>query len=970
MSIAETGVRLVAENAAGFDSAISRANAQIKSLGDAAAGAQGAVGGFSVSTGAMAVAIGSLAAGAIQTLASGILSIGSAGVQAASELQNLTVSLESLAAREILQSGATNEMASALKAAQPEAQVLLERIKELSLASPFEYKDIVGVFRLNMAFGQSADMSLKLTKAITDVTAASGQGSVIMERLAYNFSQMSMTGQITMRDVRDLALAGLDLNSVLRDGLNKTLDETNDALKTGEITMEDVSQAFVDYAAKNFGSAAQRMSATFSGLKSSINDLLFFSAIDIFGPMLETATQKLSELFSAMRAFVDSGALKTLGANLGEAAQYFWDFGETAIEALAAVQPAAEQTFSETVDSSFEWGYNVADQFAVGILEGAAAVVDALSYIAGVVTEWLAPGSPPKLLPDLPEWGANAAEWFANGFSDADMSAIAKMAPQIQDELDKVSKRVALREINAEMSKTAFDDAQAQVDDLVANYNKLVEAGAAPDVLKAKMEEIKAAEKIRDEAQKKAAADAKALTEEKKREEILKNMIKLKEDEASASKEAASAGKKAAAEEGEKTPRGGGGAAKALGVPKKPDLRDLSMAGERKEIEDAIRGLSNPFKEAKQAAQDFATSIGNLGKAWNELKIAVQPTIDTLKPALDWIGANGTRIIGGFAAAFAGFQFGTWLVYAAQVLEVVGGLGGAMAALKVTLLGTAGALSLATIAAAALPLALAALAAVIVIFGADALNTLKMIGAILAYYVLQAYNSLVMLGAIISYYAQQALNWMANLGSKIAGFFADANKAMTAWITETNKSLDEYFKTQEKKFSDGWQNIKISIATGISNALLAVNNFFDRFRQAGASIMDGLKQGIVEKIQEIIDAVKGAIEGAIKAGEELLDTGSPSKVTRKVWGNAAGEGAALGMLDAIPMIEAAATKAAGAVMPPSTPAQIRGRVAAQTASSTINNNSVVMNNNVSSQIDVSLLAQVVQQVISQQLRTA
>ena len=101
------------------------------------------------------------------------------------------------------------------------------------------------------------------------------------ERLGYNLGQIISTGQITARDLRDLRMVGLDLADVFRQTLGKSIEEVNELLKTGGLTMEDVSRAVSEYADKNFGGAAERLAKTFSGLKSSIKDLFFFAGSDI-----------------------------------------------------------------------------------------------------------------------------------------------------------------------------------------------------------------------------------------------------------------------------------------------------------------------------------------------------------------------------------------------------------------------------------------------------------------------------------------------------------------------------------------------------------------------------------------------------------------------------------------------------------------------------------------------------------------
>ena len=431
------GVRLVAENEAGFRRAIDGANQSISGLARSASGSGGGTASMLGMGAAMGVA-GAFAMAGINAIASLTRSIGgmaSAAFNNATELQNLTISLESLAAREQLATGTAKDMNEALSQAGPIAQDLLEKIRDLSIASPFEYKDVVSVFRLNMAFGQTADTSLRLTKAITDIAAASGQGGYIMQRLAYNFSQMSMTGQVTMRDIRDLAMAGFDLAKVFKDELQMSVEDVNNALKAGKLTMQDVSNAFVEYADKNFGGASERMSRTITGVISSMKDLAFFASTDILGGALNNIGTALANLFDRARAITDSGVLQVVGV-------VFEVLTSRAAEASERLPKITEDTltsmgdkFMAFTEQAFDYGLNIMVQFAYGIIDGASFVIDAVLWVVGAIANLLMPGSPPKALPDIDKWGTNTFLEYLRGFTEADFGVLKNIQRPIQQAL-------------------------------------------------------------------------------------------------------------------------------------------------------------------------------------------------------------------------------------------------------------------------------------------------------------------------------------------------------------------------------------------------------------------------------------------------------------------------------------------------------------------------------------------------------
>lgn len=641
--------------------------------------------------------------GGFNAIASGISSLGNQAFSAATQMQELTVSLESLAAREIMGAGGANNMTEALDKAGPVAQNLLERIKELSIASPFEYQDVVNVFRLNMAFGQTSETSIALTKAITNMAAASGQGAAVMERIAYNFSQMSLTGRITARDIRDLALAGVDVTRVLREELGMSVEEVDAKLQAGQMTFEEVSQAFVRYADNNFGGAAERMSKTFKGLQSSFADLITFSGLDLFGPALEKITTALQGLFATAQQFVASGALKDLGFVFGELVGMFINDTPRAADevttgmlqirdALAETTPEAAKALDEIVSENqqmemrtkfqnlaieaLEWGANIVTNLAEGIIMGASAVLSALLSIGSMIAEWLQPGSPPKILPDLPDWGAKAMNEYLKGFSGADFgylnavsgpieSALSLMGksdliPSFKINLAKAFSQGALDptfaksivdqtgEFGAELvrltqqqfqlanatnqvaaAEKAVTDAQKKeikaygnVGSAIAEYNRLLRGGASDETLRNQKKNV-------DQSVKEYQAAKKKRSEAEMNLDVAKETLALMQEQVATQKQlvaemleyakAVLAAQNAEDEEKKKKEAGGGDKSKL----KLPSIGGMPSAGS---ADDPFAGISEAFKARvtgifEQMKKDILDAWENSGikKKWDDL---------------------------------------------------------------------------------------------------------------------------------------------------------------------------------------------------------------------------------------------------------------------------------------------------------------------------------------------------------------
>jgi len=265
------------------------------------------------------VAGGILAAGAFKRIADGIGGLISGGIEAAGTMQNLAISLETLTAKELAQG--PKDLTEALAEAGPKAQELLGQLRDLALVSPFEFDQVASAFRFNLAMGASIEAAPELTQAMIDAGAALGLTNEEMGRMTYNLAQAVIGGDLTAANLRQLKMIGFDLAEVFSNELGMSIEEVEEALKSGQLSMEQVSKSFVDYADKNFGGAAARLSKTWGGLKSSFKDLREFIGADVFGPGLDVVSEALAGVFDELRAGLEGGLFAEIGQKLGEFAR-------------------------------------------------------------------------------------------------------------------------------------------------------------------------------------------------------------------------------------------------------------------------------------------------------------------------------------------------------------------------------------------------------------------------------------------------------------------------------------------------------------------------------------------------------------------------------------------------------------------------------------------------------------------------
>jgi len=635
------GVFLVAENYDPYMRALTNATAAVEKF-NTSAGKAASTGGNqftqqmgagvkvanSFSTGALIMAnvVGNVVTNALGAAWNMLGNFKDQAISAVSTMQDMKISLESLAAREILYAKGADDINTALEMGAPIAARMMEEIKKLSIDSPFHYSQVLSVFQMNMAFGMTSDMALKLTKSITDLGALSQNIPGILQRLSYNFAQMSMTGQITQRDVRDLAMAGLDLAKVFDLTLGKSVQEVNDDLKSGKITFAEVSTALVNYTDKYIGPAAQRASRTLTGLMSTFSELGTFTFGNLFMDSVQQITDVLGTMLDKAVAFADSDAMKATGqvlsfltgkfmsfaTGIGDAAMVygqniglFKQHTEAQLSEVDEMNVALGKTTDHTqglfydkmaaiAGNAFDWGAGIVTALADGMIQAASSVLIAvIDAIASMLTFWMSPGSPPRMLPDLTKWGFGAITAYLEGFTQADFSILNSLESPLKsalgffEQIGSISKGSAdkilgdlskgiiaglsgegdlqklLADIESEMGpfgeemaqlveqnfalaaatdaaaeaqKKLIDAQKAEVEagrkvaDGVKEYNDMLRSGASKEELKAKLANINADRKAQGEAAKARGEAEKSISAAEDNMKVIKEQIQLQQD--------------------------------------------------------------------------------------------------------------------------------------------------------------------------------------------------------------------------------------------------------------------------------------------------------------------------------------------------------------------------------------------------------------------------------------------------------
>lgn len=205
-------------------------------------------------------------------------------------------------------------------------------------------------------------------------------------------------------DAYRMAAGAIDLAGQSADGTGTKFNQL--AQDIAKINAADQAKTRLD----NFAGATE-------ALKGSIETV----SIVIAGPFLQALTPLVQEVASAV------GAFGTFANSILSAQNPL----QTLLNAIDSVIPG----FADLANQAIDWGANIVTQFSNGIMSQLAPLVAALQQIGATIRAWLMPGSPPAIVPDLDQYGKDAATVYYQGWSQGDFSALQEMGGTIQSVL-------------------------------------------------------------------------------------------------------------------------------------------------------------------------------------------------------------------------------------------------------------------------------------------------------------------------------------------------------------------------------------------------------------------------------------------------------------------------------------------------------------------------------------------------------
>ena len=201
-----------------------------------------------------------------------------------------------------------NELKTTMAA--EEAGKVIEKVKQDAARTPFSVSGLAEAEMLLISAGVNAEDSRKTILALGDAVAATGGGSDVLSRMSANLQQIKNVGKATSMDIRQFAMAGIDIYGMLADYTGKTTKEVQEMEVSYDVLTAALEKAGA-VGGRYYGGMAMQ-AQTYNGKISTLKDN--------FSQFAGTATASLTEVIASEGGVLDfaTNALQKLTDAIGE----------------------------------------------------------------------------------------------------------------------------------------------------------------------------------------------------------------------------------------------------------------------------------------------------------------------------------------------------------------------------------------------------------------------------------------------------------------------------------------------------------------------------------------------------------------------------------------------------------------------------------------------------------------------------
>ena len=175
-----------------------------------------------------------------------------------------------------------------LLGSEKEAAAVMEQIRKDAASTPFDVDSLTQANQMLISTGMSAGAARNDVLNLANAIAATGGGSAELSRMASNMQQIKNVGKATAMDIRQFAMAGINIYGLLADATGKTTEEVKDMEVSYELLSAALQKASEEGGA--YYGAMEAQSQTFNGRLSTLKD----NATQLAGELTQDLFNQLS----------------------------------------------------------------------------------------------------------------------------------------------------------------------------------------------------------------------------------------------------------------------------------------------------------------------------------------------------------------------------------------------------------------------------------------------------------------------------------------------------------------------------------------------------------------------------------------------------------------------------------------------------------------------------------------------------
>ena len=263
-----------------------------------------------------------------------------------------------------------------------QAQAVLNQIKQDAAHTPLNVDSLVQANQLLISAGVDAGKARSTILALGDAVSATSGGNDALSRMAANLQQIKNVGKASAADIKQFAMAGIDIYGILADYTGKSTAEVQNMTISYDLLTAALQKASEE--GGRYYNAMETQSQTMSGRIETLKD----NWSQLLGTLTEGLTETEGKLVTAASGWVQrlQETFETSGANgLMQAGGHIVDDIATGISdgipSLATQAAGAVQNFAlylqDNTGQIVDTGGQLLTSLANGILSTAPIVANA-----------------------------------------------------------------------------------------------------------------------------------------------------------------------------------------------------------------------------------------------------------------------------------------------------------------------------------------------------------------------------------------------------------------------------------------------------------------------------------------------------------------------------------------------------------------------------------------------------------------